>query len=159
ERVEVLTGGASAVYGADAVAGVFNVITRKDFSGIEFGANYAVTQDSDNKSPGGYMLLGGNFGETGHGTVTVEYQKQGLVSCRDRFLCEQDFAWTPTLGPLPVRGPAAYSGVAPIAKAQAGTTGPFYTARNGSYTDPTNTQPFHLIAFSTPVDGYNRNAD
>jgi outer membrane receptor protein involved in Fe transport len=36
ERVEVVTGGASAVYGADAVAGVINFITKKDFEGIEF---------------------------------------------------------------------------------------------------------------------------
>src|SRR2546429_6392111 len=38
ERVEVVTGGASAVYGADAVAGVVNFITKKDFDGIEFEA-------------------------------------------------------------------------------------------------------------------------
>jgi outer membrane receptor protein involved in Fe transport len=38
ERVEVVTGGASAVYGSDAVAGVVNFITRKDFEGIEFEA-------------------------------------------------------------------------------------------------------------------------
>jgi outer membrane receptor protein involved in Fe transport len=47
ERVEVLTGGASAVYGADAVAGVVNFIYRKDFEGVEVGAQYRVT-DHDN---------------------------------------------------------------------------------------------------------------
>ena len=36
ERVDVVTGGASAVYGSDAVAGVVNFITKKDFEGIEF---------------------------------------------------------------------------------------------------------------------------
>jgi len=36
ERIEVLTDGASAVYGSDAIAGVINIITRKDFEGIEF---------------------------------------------------------------------------------------------------------------------------
>ena len=154
ERFEVLTGGASAIYGADAVAGVVNLITRKDFEGIEFGANYMQTEDSDNKSPGGYVLLGGRLGDTAHGTLTLEYQKEGEVSCRDRYLCAQDLAWGDPTG-APVRGPASYSGVAPIAKFQAGTTGTFYTARNGSYT----TSSGALIPFSIPVDGYNRNAD
>lgn len=36
ERIEILTDGASAVYGSDAIAGVINIITRKDFEGVEF---------------------------------------------------------------------------------------------------------------------------
>jgi outer membrane receptor protein involved in Fe transport len=47
DRVEVLTGGASAVYGADAVAGVVNFIYRKNFEGVEFGGQYQ-TYDHDN---------------------------------------------------------------------------------------------------------------
>ena len=42
DRVEVLTGGASAVYGADAVAGVVNFIYRKNFEGVEFGGSYQI---------------------------------------------------------------------------------------------------------------------
>lgn len=41
ERVDVLTGGASAVYGSDAVAGVVNFIMRKDFQGVEFDGQYS----------------------------------------------------------------------------------------------------------------------
>ena len=40
-RVEVLTGGASAVYGSDAVAGVVNFILKDNFQGVEFDANYS----------------------------------------------------------------------------------------------------------------------
>ncbi len=47
ERVEVLTGGASAVYGADAVAGVVNFIMRKDFEGVEMGVQFGI-YDHDN---------------------------------------------------------------------------------------------------------------
>lgn len=47
ERVEVLTGGASAVYGADAVAGVVNFIMRKDFEGVELGVQFGIA-DHDN---------------------------------------------------------------------------------------------------------------
>ena len=76
ERFELVTGGASAVYGADAVTGVVNLITRKDFDGLEFGANYSETKDSDNKSPGGYAMFGKQW-DRGHVMLTAEYQKQG----------------------------------------------------------------------------------
>ncbi len=44
ERVEVVTGGASATYGSDAIAGVVNFILRKDFQGIEIGGQYGFNQ-------------------------------------------------------------------------------------------------------------------
>jgi outer membrane receptor protein involved in Fe transport len=52
DRVDVLTGGASAVYGADAVAGVTNFIMKKDFTGLQLDANYAGYQhyNGDGKS-------------------------------------------------------------------------------------------------------------
>jgi iron complex outermembrane recepter protein len=53
ERVEVLTGGASAVYGSDALSGVVNFIMRKDFEGIEVDAQYSFYQhNNDNDGPG-----------------------------------------------------------------------------------------------------------
>jgi outer membrane receptor protein involved in Fe transport len=48
ERVEIVTGGASAVYGADAVAGVVNFILRKDFDGVEVSAQYGVYDHENN---------------------------------------------------------------------------------------------------------------
>ncbi|MEN5051599.1 TonB-dependent receptor domain-containing protein [Brevundimonas naejangsanensis] len=48
ERVEVLTGGASAVYGSDAVAGVVNFIMRRNFEGIEIDAQYGFNQHNNN---------------------------------------------------------------------------------------------------------------
>jgi outer membrane receptor protein involved in Fe transport len=49
DRVEVVTGGASAVYGADAVAGVVNFILKKDFQGVQIDAQYGFAQhDNDN---------------------------------------------------------------------------------------------------------------
>lgn len=41
ERIDILTGGASSVYGSDAVAGVVNYITKKDFTGLQLTANYS----------------------------------------------------------------------------------------------------------------------
>jgi len=151
DRVEVLTGGASAVYGADAVSGAINIVTKK-IDGMEFGATYSMTEENDNKNPGGYFILGTNLNDRGYGQVTVQYEDQGLVSCRDRYLCSDDFFWDdPTA--TPGRGPAVRSAVGANAKFQLG--GVFYTSRNGSFTDANGA----LIPFSTPTDGYNRNAD
>ncbi|MET0328148.1 MAG: TonB-dependent receptor [Luteimonas sp.] len=47
ERVEILRGGASAVYGADAVAGVVNIILRRDYRGGEAGALYGMSERGD----------------------------------------------------------------------------------------------------------------
>ncbi len=47
ERVEVLTGGSSAVYGSDAVAGVVNFIMKKDFEGVEFDAQWGTYQHNN----------------------------------------------------------------------------------------------------------------
>jgi iron complex outermembrane receptor protein len=57
ERVEVLTGGSSAVYGSDAVAGVVNFIMKKDFEGVEFEAQYGFYQhENDFEGPGEIKL-------------------------------------------------------------------------------------------------------
>jgi outer membrane receptor protein involved in Fe transport len=50
DRVEVLTGGASATYGSDAVAGVVNFITKSDFEGISFDYQYAFYQSKNDNS-------------------------------------------------------------------------------------------------------------
>jgi iron complex outermembrane recepter protein len=57
ERVEVLTGGASAVYGSDAVAGVVNFIMKKDFEGVQFDGQYSLYQHkNDFGGPGAVQL-------------------------------------------------------------------------------------------------------
>jgi outer membrane receptor protein involved in Fe transport len=154
ERTEILTGGAAAIYGADAVAGVVNLITRKNFEGIELGGSYGASKEGDNKNPNAYLMVGGRFGNGGSGLLTLEYDRQGSVICADRFLCAEDFAWTSPNAP-PVRGPAAYSGVAPAGRFFfPGGNAAGYTQRNGSFTGPNG----ELIPFSTPTDGFNRNA-
>ena len=151
ERVEIITGGASAVYGADAVAGVVNIITRRNVEGIEFSASYGLTERGDNKNPSFSILMGGKFGNKGRGLVTIQADNQGQVSCADRELCSEDFAWnTPA---VQNRSPSARSGI--------GLAGRFiidgknYTRRDGSFTDSAG----KLIEFSVPIDGYNRNGN
>jgi len=61
ERIDIVTGGASAIYGADAVTGVVNFVLKKDFSGVELDASYGDTSESDNKRKDFSLTLGDNF--------------------------------------------------------------------------------------------------
>jgi iron complex outermembrane recepter protein len=104
ERVDVLTGGASAVYGADAVAGVVNFILNTHFEGIKIDAGYHFNQhDNDNQDginalltqsgnpvPSGSVntafgknasiLMGSNFADNkGNATAYVTYDNQGAA--------------------------------------------------------------------------------
>ena len=57
ERVDILTGGASAVYGSDAVAGVVNFIMKKDFEGVQVTSQYSFYwHENDFGGPGGTKL-------------------------------------------------------------------------------------------------------
>ena len=70
ERVEVLTGGASAVYGADAVTGVVNFILKDDYEGLEIDANYGLSHEGDGEQRALSVLFGRNF-DNGRGNFTV----------------------------------------------------------------------------------------
>jgi len=70
ERIEVLTGGASAVYGSDAVAGVVNIILKKDFEGMTFDSQFSTTDHSDGAKNDTSLLLGVNSGD-GKGNITI----------------------------------------------------------------------------------------
>jgi outer membrane receptor protein involved in Fe transport len=72
ERVDVLTGGASAVYGSDAEAGVVNFIMRKDFQGIEVDGQYSVA-NADNSNAGYRALVAPDIGGLDFG-----YAKEGV---------------------------------------------------------------------------------
>ena len=61
QDIEIITGGASSIYGADAVSGVLNFILRKDFEGLEVDANYAMINQDGQASRRISALLGHNF--------------------------------------------------------------------------------------------------
>jgi len=152
DRIEIITGGASAIYGSDAVAGVINIITKKNLQGVEFGVSYGESNKGDNKNPSASIVMGGKFaGDKGRGMLTFEFDKQGRVSCRDRDICSQDFLWTSPANQL--RGPAAYSGVGLGGRFFVG--GNSFVRRDGSFTNTNGA----LIPFAVAIDGYNRNAD
>ena len=73
ERVEVLTGGASAVYGSDALAGVVNFILKDDFEGVALNFNSEQTEEGDAELNSLDITIGGNFAD-GRGNVVLNAQ-------------------------------------------------------------------------------------
>lgn len=85
ERTEVLTGGASAVYGADGVSGVVNFILKDDFEGVDMRAQYGVSEAGGGENIFTSLLIGENFAD-GRGNVTLglEYNKDDAIKFADR---------------------------------------------------------------------------
>ncbi len=76
ERVEILKEGASAIYGADAVAGVVNIITRTDFTGTEIEVKYSDSFDTNNADNKSGSLVYGNSTDSGHYIFGLQYEEQ-----------------------------------------------------------------------------------
>jgi outer membrane receptor protein involved in Fe transport len=85
ERVETLTGGASSVYGADAVSGVVNFILRDDFEGIEGNIQTGISADGDGWRINGDLTWGTNFADgRGNFVVSGEYARGDEIQFGDR---------------------------------------------------------------------------
>ncbi|MBX3703465.1 MAG: TonB-dependent receptor [Steroidobacteraceae bacterium] len=83
ERVEVLKDGASAVYGSDAVAGVINIVLRKDFEGFEVSAGYGdVTSGSASETTA--SAIWGTSGDDSNVTMIFDYFKNSTLFNRER---------------------------------------------------------------------------
>jgi len=87
ERVDVITGGASAIYGADAVTGVINFVLKKDFEGVEVEGSTGAYGAGDGENHNLSVTLGNNF-DNNRGNawmnVTFDTTKQVLGIDRDR---------------------------------------------------------------------------
>jgi len=85
ERVETITGGASAVYGADAMAGVVNFILKKDFEGVDMDFQSGVTAEGDGEETRFTSLMGVNSGDGASNVMLgVEWYHRGVVNLIDR---------------------------------------------------------------------------
>lgn len=99
DRVEVVTGGASAVYGSEAIAGVVNIITKSNFSGIEVNGQYGESSEGDYDNTQFSVTLGSNFDEDrGFALFNINYNNQGVVYSRDRNFAAIDNLRNPTTG-------------------------------------------------------------
>lgn len=84
ERIDVLKDGASAIYGSDAIAGVVNVITRKQTEGLEVNGYWGQESAGDGRTDQ-YSFTLGTQGERSGATLSVEYHQQKPVSAGDRW--------------------------------------------------------------------------
>lgn len=90
ERIEVITGGASAVYGADAVGGVLNFILDDNFSGAEISTQYGLTEQGDGEIINADFVVGGNFEEgRGNAVLYASYTQRDAVDKGDREFTSQ----------------------------------------------------------------------
>ncbi|WP_444887649.1 TonB-dependent receptor [Microbulbifer sp. JMSA008] len=81
ERVEVLKDGASAIYGSDAVAGVVNLVLRKDFEGTEVSMDYGSADGYDEQS---FSAVWGINGENSNFTVIFDHHKNSRLASTER---------------------------------------------------------------------------
>jgi iron complex outermembrane recepter protein len=86
DRIEVLKDGASAIYGSDAIAGVVNIILRKDFSGLELSTGYGRSSHSDGAEK--RASIAGGWGEAGKDKYNIlgvlDYFERDTIWARDR---------------------------------------------------------------------------
>ena len=85
ERIDVITGGASAVYGSDAIAGAINFILRDDFEGLDVRYNYGNSFQDDGRTNKIDLTFGTNFAnDRGNVTVSGSWYDQEAVLFDDR---------------------------------------------------------------------------
>ena len=97
DRIEVITGGASAVYGSDAIAGVVNVIMKDDFEGMSLDVRTGVSAESDREQTDVDLALGANF-DRGNAYIAFGYSDEEGLFARDRDFSEFDLVEADTNG-------------------------------------------------------------
>lgn len=151
ERVEVLADGASTVYGADAVAGVVNIITRQDYDGAEVGGFFTQSSESDGDISQVNFVVGLT---TSRGNITVggDYTDQEEVFMGQRQWSEfPEFVLTLASGPIITIGSSRVpqGSYAIPAGNTVGLAPGFYTTDAGG----AGARPF--VGGGTPNDTYN----
>lgn len=139
ERVDALTGAAVTTYGADAISGVVNFVTKKDFTGVDLQLATGLTEKGDGQSVRADLTVGGNFDDgRGNAVLSVGYQKTDPV-----YQGARDFSIT---------GLSSYTGGA----SGSGTTVPSrFTGTRGLTGGAINTTPQYLDTGLTrpgPID-------
>lgn len=167
ERTDILTGGASTTYGADAVSGVVNFVTKRDFSGVEVNVSDQITERGDGNQFRVDLTIGANF-DDGRGNValSIGYQDSDAVFQGDRpFSVDNIASEDGSPGGSGTTVPTRFTGARPVI---AGTTTPNTspTVNNlgltvinpttgvigGAFT-PFNFNPFNI--FQTPYNRFN----
>lgn len=154
ERTEVLTGGATTTYGADAISGVVNFITKRDFEGVQVDASTQLTERGDGVTHRVDLTMGANFADgRGNAVFSLGYQKQDEVLQGDRSFSEFNVdsfngraGGSSAAVPAFIVGPP---GPGPAVSGQINAAG----TDVGPFDRPFNFNPFNI--FQTPFERYN----
>jgi outer membrane receptor protein involved in Fe transport len=116
ERVDALTGAAVTTYGADAITGVVNFITRRDFAGVEVSGSEQITEQGDGNFMRADLTLGANFDDgRGNAVLSVGYQQSDPIyqGARD-FSVFQVSSFTGGAAGSGTAVPSRFSGTRPL---------------------------------------------
>jgi len=146
ERIDIVTGGASAVYGADAVSGVVNFITKRNFTGVEATTLYSVSGSNDAQRYKNDLTIGANLAD-GRGNVALHIGTTRTAPLR---LGDRDYA--ATVISSATGAPGGFSGTS-VPAVFGGMPSPI----NGSRVIDGTTGLLRAAVTSGPPDGYNTN--
>lgn len=153
QRVDALTGGAATTYGADAVAGVVNFVTKRDFSGVDLSVSQQVTGRGDGNTLRADLTMGANLdGGRGNVVFSIGYQKSDPVYQGAREFSEFNIdSASGAAGGSGTTVPSRFSLPAPLATRQINPdTGDF--APNNAF-NAFNFNPLNI--FNTPFQRFN----
>ncbi len=152
ERVDLVTGGASAVYGADAVSGVVNFVTRRNFNGVEGTTLYSVSEEGDAVRRKSDLTIGANLAE-GRGNVALHI---GTTKTEPLNLSQRDYANTVISSTTGNPGGFSATG-APSQYRSAQLTAALPASATSNYTIDSGTGRLRPSSGANPPDGYNTN--
>jgi iron complex outermembrane recepter protein len=118
EGVDVITGGASAVYGSDAMAGVVNFRLRQHFHGIQLSYQHGATTDGYGPEDSVSVLMGGNFDhDKGNAVLDIEYNERGAITGNDSAFFSNDLIFNRGVarGPEAIFNAGELGGTIPVA--------------------------------------------
>ncbi|MEW6996659.1 TonB-dependent receptor [Colwelliaceae bacterium BS250] len=84
ERIEILTDGASSTYGSDAIAGVINIILKKNYEGLEFNIGTGQRDQDEGTTSNEFSVIGGYSTDKGNITFSFDHQMRKGISDGDR---------------------------------------------------------------------------
>ncbi len=152
QRVDTLTGGAATTYGADAVSGVVNFITRSDFSGVELNVSEQITERGDGETTRIDLTMGANFDDDrGNAVFSIGYQNADPIYQGSRRISQNNYTTTSgarggsgTTVPGRFTLGSSFNTIVP----ETGQLRPYVGSRDGF-----NFNPFNI--YQTPFKRYN----
>ena len=155
DRVEVITGGASAIYGSDALAGVINVVLKEDFEGLTANVQSGRTGYNDDVQYKVSAMFGGNFAnDKGNAVISAAWSRNEGVLAKDRPDTRVDDIAGCFVANLDCNTPYYnyFSSYSAYGRFAIPSTGAAYTVSSGTGAAGT------VVPFATTTYGFNRNA-